>query len=133
MISLSPQDILPHYEIKRRPTGFITPNDLAIFLKSRGIDVNEEYDDEDNMQKPPETEPKPEATSELGKSDTVIIETETRSEIAKHATETGTIFKEGFVNKKGAVFRDEGDDNKSRYRLKNIISGNVMLCAILNN
>lgn len=87
---------------------------MVEFLKSRGLDAHDEEDeDEGNKQKQPQTEPEIMSDSD-NKLTPVVIETPVIIDSTKN--ETGTTFKEGMVKKKAAMFRDEGDDNKSRYR-----------------
>lgn len=125
LIPITPQDVLPHYEIKRRPTGFITPEDLAAFIKSRHIDGDDD-DDEDEDDEDGDDDNKPDRPEEMLESDKkvtaglikdpVTIKSE-KIETAKK----DTMFKEGTVKKKGAMFvGGEDDDYDLRYRLKNI-------------
>lgn len=133
IIPIAPQDVLPHYEIKRRATGYIAPEDLAAFIKSRGIDDDDDDDDDHDGN---DDDDKPDRPEEMLKSDKkvtaglvkkpVTLESE-KIEIAKK----DTMFKEGIVKKKGAMFVDEEDDYDLRYRLKILLNKiNFMLRAI---
>lgn len=123
VIPIALQDILPHHEIKRRPTGFISADGLSKFLMSRGQAVDEDDDDDDEEQTEMELESEVIMKSSKKATPVVIrgsvtIESE-KIEIAKNPPKKDAMLIESIVKKKSAMFRDEDDD--SRYRLKNIV------------